>query len=50
MTIEINLNSFFKNFLDKDRKDWEDFIYNGEKLPNKDIKKINSKTFNYIWN
>ena len=26
---------------EKDKKDWEDFIYNGEKLPNKDIKKIN---------
>ena len=25
---------------EKDKKDWEDFIYNGEKLPNKDIKKI----------
>ena len=26
---------------EKDKKDWEDFIYNGEKLPNKDIKKRN---------
>ena len=26
-----------KNISDKDKKDWEDFILNKEKLPNKDI-------------
>jgi DNA-nicking Smr family endonuclease len=28
---------------DKDKKDWEDFLYNKEKLPDKDLKKIKQK-------
>ena len=30
---------------DKDKKDWESFLSNNEKLPNKDLKKIKQKNF-----
>ena len=30
---------------DKDKKDWENFLSSNEKLPNKDYKKSNLKTF-----
>ena len=31
------------NISDKDKKDWEDFLSNKEKLPDKDLKKIKQK-------
>ena len=31
---------------DKDKKDWENFISNDEKLPNKDFKKLNPNSLN----
>ena len=31
---------------DKDKKDWENFISNDEKLPNKDFKKLNPNLLN----
>ena len=30
---------------EKDKKDWENFISSNEKLPNKDYKKLNQKTY-----
>ena len=33
------------NISDKDKKDWENFISNDEKLPDKDFKKSNHKIF-----
>ena len=32
------------NISDKDKKDWEDFLSNDEKLPNKDLKSSKKKT------
>ena len=34
------------NISDKDKKDWENFISNDEKLPNKDFKKLNPNLLN----
>ena len=33
------------NFSDKDKKDWEDFLFRNEKLPNKDLEIIEKKNF-----
>tara|TARA_B100001057_G_scaffold381731_1_gene387655 strand:- start:38 stop:460 length:423 start_codon:yes stop_codon:yes gene_type:complete len=33
------------NISKKDKKDWENFISSNEKLPNKDYKKLNQKTY-----
>ena len=37
-----------KKILDKDKKDWENFISSKEKLPNKDLKRTQAKTFKTI--
>ena len=41
------------NISDKDKKDWENFLSNKEKLPNKDInflrKKANNKKYRSTW-
>ena len=37
-----------KKILDKDKKDWENFVTSKEKLPNKDLKRQQPKTFKTI--